>query len=312
MICGNHVRDNSEFGDVYAAGASTDALRLTLVVAAIREWVGAISDITGAFLLAEWPEGLPKYGIYPPRLVRDAGLAINEAWIVERPLYGLRASPRIWCDFRNKRLRTARVRCGDLTLILRPTVSESELCMILDEITGVMYGLVVLYVDDIAYFSTAEIIEALHTFVTEAWPASPLEWIGESSPARYLGMEIRREPRTTGEGSAFFVYTIGQAAYVQDLLRGHDMENVTPAYSLAGSKGRGGRGGKQLLTTVSRITLRSLRQAQRVVGEMLWLSTRTRLDLGFIVGHAASLVSRRPSYVVSGSWPIWLEQRTCV
>ena len=36
--------------------------------------------------------------------------------------------------------------------MLRPTVSEPELWMIIEEVSGVMYGLMVLYVDDIAYF----------------------------------------------------------------------------------------------------------------------------------------------------------------
>ena len=94
VICGNYVKGNTDFGDLYAAGSSTDALRLTLIISAVMKWVGAISDITGAFLLASWPPHLPKYGIYPPRLIRDANVASQEAWIVERPLYGLRESPR--------------------------------------------------------------------------------------------------------------------------------------------------------------------------------------------------------------------------
>ena len=94
VICGNYVKGNTDFGDLYAAGSSTDALRLTLIMSAVMKWVGAISDITGAFLLASWPPHLPKYGIYPPRLIRDANVASQEAWIVERPLYGLRESPR--------------------------------------------------------------------------------------------------------------------------------------------------------------------------------------------------------------------------
>ena len=59
VICGNHVRDNLEFGDLYASGTSSDALRVSLVIAALRCWLGAVSDITGAFLLANWPPDLP-------------------------------------------------------------------------------------------------------------------------------------------------------------------------------------------------------------------------------------------------------------
>ena len=62
------------------------------MVSAVMKWVGAISDITGAFLLASWPAHLPKYGIYPPRLIRDANVASQEAWIVERPLWFTRVT----------------------------------------------------------------------------------------------------------------------------------------------------------------------------------------------------------------------------
>ncbi|CAE7456081.1 RE1 [Symbiodinium microadriaticum] len=228
VICGNHVRDNLEFGDLYASGTSSDALRVSLVVAALRCWLGAVSDITGAFLLANWPPDLPKYGIYPPRVVKDSGVTEAEAWIVERPLYGLRESPRIWSLYRNERLRRARIKVGEMIVILRPTVAEPELWMILCEVTGTMHGLIVLYVDDIAYFSTKEIIVAIHDFITQEWPASPLEWISSEAPVRYLGVEIRREPRTAEDGRASWVYTIGQGAYVQDLLREHNMMEIQP------------------------------------------------------------------------------------
>ena len=294
VICGNYVKGNTDFGDLYAAGSSTDALRLTLIVAAVRKWVGAISDITGAFLLASWPAHLPKYGIFPPRLVRDANVAAQEAWIVERPLYGLRESPRIWCDYRNDRLRRARVRVRDLVLVLKPTVSEPELWTILEEASGVMYGLMVLYVDDIAYFSTEDVILAVHEYVVSEWPASDLEWITESNSVRYLGVEIGREVRTSETGDVFQVYTIGQAAYIQDLLRAYSMTDVIPTALPAPKEWVEAAENDDEQEEFDEVTLR---QAQRTVGEMLWLGTRTRPDLMFVITHAASLVARRPSYV---------------
>ena len=53
VICGNFVE--SQAVDLYAAGVGTDGLRTALVLAAVREWAAATSDITGAFLLAPWP-----------------------------------------------------------------------------------------------------------------------------------------------------------------------------------------------------------------------------------------------------------------
>ena len=89
-----------------------------------------------------------------------------------------------------------------------------------------MYGLMVLYVDDIAYFSTEDVILAVHEYVVSEWPASDLEWITESNSVRYLGVEIGREVRTSETGDVFQVYTIGQAAYIQDLLRAYSMTDV--------------------------------------------------------------------------------------
>ena len=296
VICGNFVKDNLEFGDLYASGTSTDALRLSLVIAALKCWLGAVSDITGAFLLASWPPDLPKYGIYPPRVVRDSGVADTEAWIVERPLYGLRESPKIWSQYRNARLRCARIRVGSMVLVLRPTIAEPELWMILDEITGAMYGLMVLYVDDIAYFSTEEIIKATHDFIIEEWPASPLEWISEDSPVRYLGVEIRREPRPSDDGKIFWVYTIDQGAYVRELLREHNMVDVHFANLPAPREWiEQAEASDEVETDYDESTLKL---AQRYVGECLWLATKTRPDIMFVTTHAASLVSKRPSYVI--------------
>ncbi|CAE7746100.1 RE1 [Symbiodinium necroappetens] len=296
VICGNHVRDNLEFGDLYASGTSSDALRVSLVIAALRCWLGAVSDITGAFLLANWPPDLPKYGIYPPRVVKDSGVTEAEAWIVERPLYGLRESPRIWSLYRNERLRRARIKVGEMIVILRPTVAEPELWMILCEVTGTMHGLIVLYVDDIAYFSTKEVIVAIHDFITQEWPASPLEWISGEAPVRYLGVEIRREPRTTEDGRASWVYTIGQGAYVQDLLREHNMMEVQPT-SLPAPKEWIDEA-ESCDDVEGEYEEATLKLAQKHVGECLWLATKTRPDIMFVTTHAASLVSKRPSYVI--------------
>ena len=297
VICGNHVERGQEGQeDLYAAGTSSDSLRMSLVIAATRGWLGAISDVTGAFLLATWPEGKTRYGFFPPKVVRDSGFGEGEAWIIERPIYGLRESPKIWSDFRNKRLRSARVKYGDIILVLRPTIVEPELWMILCEVTGVLYGLMVLYVDDILYLSNREVITAIHEFVTSEWPTSPLEWLEEHKAVRYLGVEILREPRIDSHGNQYHVYTIGQSAYVQDLLRSHDMQEVHPTQLPVPREWVEEAEASEEVE--EGFTEETLRRAQRVVGEGLWLSTRTRPDILYVINHLASLVAKRPDYVL--------------
>ena len=131
VICGNYIPSGSSDICLYASGASSDALRVALVIAARFSWMGAISDIASAFLLAPWPPELPRYAIQPPRVVRDSGAASStEGWIIDRALYGLRESPAVWGNFRSKRLKSARIQFGRVVLKLIPTVAESELWLV--------------------------------------------------------------------------------------------------------------------------------------------------------------------------------------
>ena len=80
VICGNYIQkgEAGEQMDLYASGTSTEVLRLALTLAAARQWLAAIADVTSAFLMAEWPSNLPKYGLTPPKVVRDSGHAGQE------------------------------------------------------------------------------------------------------------------------------------------------------------------------------------------------------------------------------------------
>ena len=288
VICGNFLAD--EGGSLYASGVNTDSLRLALVFAATKRWWAAISDITGAFLLAPWPDHLPRYGIYPPRIAREAQLAGDVGWILERPLYGLRESPSVWASYRDSRLRSARIVVGEMLLILRQTLAESELWMVLDEISGVLVGLLVTYVDDILYLSEVHIVDALHAFVLEEWPASALEWVNEKVAARYLGVEILWEPES---GS----FSISQAAYIADLLPAHNLQDAYSAL-LPVPREWVERAEADLDEAEVGFAEETLRNAQRAVGEALWLATKSRPDILFVVNHMSSVVSKQPSYVL--------------
>ena len=288
VICGNFLAD--EGGSLYASGVNTDSLRLALVLAASRRWWAAISDITGAFLLAPWPEHLPRYGIYPPRRVRDSQVVEDVGWILERPLYGLRESPAVWAAYRDSRLREARIVLDTLVLILKPTIAETELWMVLDEASGLLLGLLVTYVDDILYLGEAHIVKALHAFVLEKWPASALEWVNDKVAVRYLGVEILWEPQS---GS----YSISQAAYIADLLRAHNLHD-THSTLLPVPREWVEAAEAALEEAEKDIDEDTLRSAQRAVGEALWLATKSRPDILFVVNHMSSLVSKQPSHVL--------------
>ena len=193
VICGNYSQ-KGEAGDqmdLYASGTSTEALRLALTLAAARQWLAAIADVTSAFLMAEWPPNLPKYGLTPPKVVRDAGHAGQEVWVVQRPLYGLRVSPVIWAEFRNAKLRKIKVEVSGRVLGLSPMVSESEVWLLRDEVSNEHYGILVIYVDDLMYLAKEPVVRALHKEIISLWATSELDWIGPDKTSRYLGVEIK-------------------------------------------------------------------------------------------------------------------------
>ena len=284
VICGNHI-DPSDMS-LYAGGTSTEGLRVALVFSARNHWLGAISDITTAFLLATWPGDMPKYAMRPPKVVRDTGIGASEMWVISRPLYGLRESPATWSNYRNARLKGARIKFGDRILYLNPALGESELWLVRDQQTGRLEGLVVTYVDDLFYFGPTLLIRALHDFIREEWPTSELEWVNDKVAVRYLGVEVLMH------GSS---YSISQHAYITELLRAHDMHDALHAELPIP---------REWLEKVEldedgteEFSEEELRLAQRYVGEASWVATKTRPDILFVVNQMATNVCRRPLHV---------------
>ncbi|CAE7488319.1 RE1, partial [Symbiodinium necroappetens] len=287
VICGNYITKEGaeDQASLYAAGTSTDALRLALAVASSRLWLAAIADITSAFLLAEWPPGMPKYAIMQPRVIRDSGDYGSELWLVQRPLYGLRESPVIWSEFRNMKLKQLQIMHQGRRLRLFQAVSESELWFLRDELTNELYGLLVVYVDDLMYLAEKTVIEEFHKAIRALWPTSALEWIDDTKAVRYLGVEIKQDPSSRA-------FSISQQAYIAELLRAHNMQNAAhtqlpmPREWLENLEL--GKDDEPSFTEAD------LRQGQRVVGEALWLATKTRPDILYTVNAMASHVARRP------------------
>ena len=123
----------------------------------------------------------------------------------------------------------------------------------------------------------------IHAWVLEEWPCSELEWATQGT--RYLGMEVLQ--RHSG------AFEIHQRGYIMDLLRAHDMVDA-PATQRPCPKEWITDDVPEEAETFSESELRF---GQRVVGEQLWLTMRSRPDLQFIVGHMAQYVSKHPRRV---------------
>ena len=285
VLRGNFVaNDNPDF-NLYAGGASAETMRLALTYASARKWRGATSDVTAAFLLADWPATLAAYAIYPPRILLDAGLAkADELWLVMKPLYGLRESPSIWSQHRTSRLLKARIPWKGRTITSKPSLTDPDLWMAYDEenklkAQGELLALIITYVDDLFYLSEDSLVKAIHDWVQAEWPCSQLEWAHENS-----GMFQKSN----------FVFEICQEGYIKELLRNYEMSDSVgtklpcPKEWLCENEG----------SEDENYSTSELKAAQKIVGEHLWLTMRTRPDLQYPVMYMASRVSRQPNKVV--------------
>ena len=286
VLCGNFAAPEEQFGSLYAGGASAETFRTVLAATARRGWQGATADITGAFLLAPWPEHLHRYAVVPPRILIDNNYVSEDAyWLVLRPLYGLRESPAIWSAHRSARLSQARIPYNDTYLVLKVSKVDPELWFIFLEGADGMVGCIITYVDDLFYVAEVGVVRAVHAWVLEEWPCNALEWASHGSGTRYLGMEVFQRPSGA--------YEVHQKGYILDLLRAHDMHEA-PGTQLPCPKEWIS---DDLSPQPEDFSEAELRFGQRMVGEQLWLTMRCRPDLQFVVCHMAQWVSKHPRRV---------------
>ena len=130
-------------------------------------------------------------------------------------------------------------------------------------------------------------IAALATAIQGIWKTTPLALATAEHPLRFLGVEILVQ----GSGSV-----LSQQAYAEELLRVND---VKPTALGKVPCPRDLVSFDTLLTDESP-TEETVRTTQRLTGEILWLSQRTRPDLAFIYTAYvfASLSTKAPQRAI--------------
>ena len=265
VICGNMASQVHNTQDLYAAGASVEALRLALALAAAMGWEAGATDV----------------------LVQAKLVPSDVVFVVRRALYGLRESPALWANHRTRVLRELSVETPEGKIWLKPLITDGELWMILRLPPGaeqpLLQGLLVTYVDDLLYLAKREIIRQLHAKISSIWPCSALEF--SEKGLRYLGMELQQD------GAAF---TLGQEAYVANLVRIHGLstedKSVLPCP-------REWVQDEDQETEPEASSPEDVVKAQKITGECLWLACRTRPDILYVTNHMAALSTRRPARV---------------
>ena len=296
VVCGNFL--NAEEGDLYAAGADASTLRLLLAMYAGKDGVSiGTTDIHQPFVLAPWT-GTRSIAVQPPKIAVSLGLAQpSDLWLIKKALYGLKESPSIWSAFRDDQLKEATWSVDGVQYRLVQTEADSQLwgiCQVLPDGTVCdPEAHVLVYVDDLLMIGSSTATRSFAKWIGQTWECQEPDWLGEEHDVvRFLGMEVSNGP--TNE------IHVGQKAFIEELVRGHNYTDP-PSTSMGAKEG--------LLLTEEEETallnspeetsedIGSVREAQRRVGELLWLAGRTRPDLQYPVALLSAKLLRNPQAV---------------
>ncbi|CAE7644534.1 GIP, partial [Symbiodinium necroappetens] len=276
--CGNQAT-HVDADSLYAAGAPAEAVRVALTQAYHHKWGAFTTDIKSAFTQTPIPAyAAQRYLLRPPRWLIDLGLAEpGEYYSLGMVLYGFKEAPAWWSDHRDAKLKKA-VFAG---CHLEQGTADSSVWRIMKGKD--LKGYLVTYVDDFLVLSEKSTAEALHQWLlSEAgWETDGLSEASPGHPVRFLGMQLH--------GYEDGHFSLDQGAYVDELVRTYKLSEANRSKIVCP---------KEILMhvpeTVQQFDEQTVKSAQKVAGECLWLAQRSRIDIAFATTVLCSKVSKDP------------------
>ena len=261
--------------------------------AAGASWSLASTDVRGAFLLAPRSQTRrPLLVVEPPRLLTSTALIpVDERWICDGAMYGLDTSPADWASFRDHRMSSFRWetqthRCHlarspepNIWSIMGVSKTNYPEAVINDDAHADPLGFLIVYVDDILCAGPRNVVEAALGRIRDEWTCSEVEWVNGAKWLKFCGMQLR------WQGDSLL---LGQPDFARELLERH---GPVPGRQVPLPK-------IDMVPDVEdSIDPADVRKCQQLLGELLWLSGRTRPDLAFAVSTLSGWVTKCPKKV---------------
>ncbi len=283
VVCGNFAKEKSaeEALDNAASGIDSVAIRTVLNAGAHRDWSAGTTDVASAFLQAPRRTNDRRITVcQPPSILRSMQLVgSQEKWIIHQALYGLQESPGDWGWYRDSRLAQLRWKLGDEECKFEETAERHlwKLCSIQQPDRELGYLMV--YVDDMMLVGQDDYIRAAMDAIRGEWQCSDPQWLSAEKSMRFCGFEVKKK------GEEIWLH---QEGYTLNLLQKRKVtgEESVPLPKIHESE------------EVEQFSIQDVRAAQTLVGEVLWLSTRSRPDLAFAVGALGRMLHKRPQYTL--------------
>ena len=260
-------------------------------------WISALADVKTAFLRA--PLELPNKVIVlrPPRALIAAKLAAEgELWIANKAIYGLQASPAAWGRHRDSELQKIELRYqeanyrleqarGDNSIwILREQIPDNPAAQ-LDSPPAATLGV---YVDDLLACGPRPLVQALLDEIANQRTISDPKFSDEAGGFTFCGVQVEQTP--TG-------LEIHQQSYIDALLEKYPEIEGSASQPLLKEP-------EEPWTKNGQATLEKLRLGQKLVGEVLWVSTRARPDIAYAASRLGQLLVKDIDYALAAGYEL--------
>ena len=279
VACGNYaVTEHITQEEKTASGADIVALRILIRLAAQYGWDCSSLDIKGAFLLA--PRRKRNLTVLcPPKILKEKGMIPEDLmWQVNKAVYGLVESPADWGSYRDEELQGVVWEVAGVRYKLRMTQEANVWKILCDgDPSEVPQGYLATYVDDMLMVGPNPILHGLMDAIGSMWECSSKEFAEEGRDLRFCGMEIRK----TKVG-----FDLHQSSYILDLLKRRNVEKKADVPM--------GKVEDLDEEEPKRIDPNKLREAQQLSGELIWVATRTRMDVAYAVGAMSRRLHKDP------------------
>ncbi|CAE7329845.1 TY5A [Symbiodinium sp. CCMP2592] len=280
VVCGNFAADDN--AEVYTETPPTEAIRAGLVFSQQKKWSVALLDIVAAFLRTPLnpEEGDPVIIVAPPKLLERLLITIEgELWGLVRALYGLRQAPALWATHRDKVLRNMEFG-GNLRLHRGRTITA---WWTLRDDRDTIKALVIIYVDDIVLIAPEDVVNLLAREIQKVWKTSELGILNQDHALRVLGMELEM-------GDDNETIYVSQKGYIEEILRSYGIPD--------GAKDKIPLGKEMASFEATADDVepdqKAVADSQKITGELMWVSQKTRPDLSYTCSLMSALTLRAP------------------
>ena len=218
------------------------------------------------------------------------------AWIADGAIYGLQASPAAWGRQRDAELQRLELRHQETVYRLEQARGDKSIWILrektldnsgiqLDSPPAATLGV---YVDDLLVCGPRLLVRALLDEIANRWTLSDPKFSDESGGFTFCGIQVEQ----TQAG-----LEIHQCSYIEGLLekypdvKGHATQPLI-------------KEPEEKWTAEGTATVEKLRLGQKLVGEILWISTRTRPDIAYATSRLGQLLVKDIDFAIAAGYEL--------